>query len=636
MTKISVVVAAYNSPPELDDLVRSLDEQTMDTSEFEIIFVDDGSTDATYARLQEIASTRPNATATTIENSGWPGRPRNVGTAMAGGEYVFYMDHDDYLFPEALERMYALAADNQLDVVHPKEVVHGWSTPGWNAWKHQEPRIGEYKPSTVQCITPHKLYRREFLLNNNIAFPEGRIRLEDFSFNGAVWAKTDAVGMLADYPCYRWMIYDDNSHKKGYNFDVYWDSFESSLAPVLELPDESPKKDVLLLRWYRSRILERMAGIYSTYPEEYRTKLTSKATALLRYFPEHLDRHLSPAERLRSYLLRKGDTASLLRLSELDRGTRLAPRLVDASWEGGKLRLEVFGVLVGADETPLPFEERDGRVYRLLPEGTLDDVPDEILDVTDALRKSYGEIAIRGRDSSVDWLVPSSGSVLVGDHGAAKSIGFELVTHIDPETAAFGGRLGDEVWDVFCRLNGPGYAATHRIKADTVDSGAALVHGRSAVVYRTEPGHLAIDLDSRVRTLVGTARPTHRDVEVDQGRQVLLLPRVHVAGRTRLEGHFECADGTTESAVLEGSDGAARVVFERGSLNLQGSRAVFQGRRSAPILTEPVPVDGGHDDGGRPAGVPHGERPARGAALRSAAGSAAAKVRAGLKGQSQR
>lgn len=631
MTKISVVVAAYNSPPELDNLIRSLDEQTMPVPDFEVVLVDDGSSDDTYERLQEIASCRPNVRAESIENSGWPGRPRNVGTRLARGEYIFYVDHDDYIFPEALERMYDFAAANALDVVHPKEVVHGWSTPGWNAWKHQQPRIGQYTPSTVQCITPHKLYRRAFLEAHGIRFPEGRIRLEDFSFNGAVWAKTDAVGMLADYPCYRWMIYEDNSHKKGYDFQVYWDSFESSLQPILDLPEDSRKRDVLLVRWYRSRILERMAAIYGTYAEAYRVKLTQKATELLRYFPERLDQQLSPAERLRSHLLRRGDADSLLRLAEIDRGIRLAPRAVDASWEGGRLRLEVFGVLVGADETPLAFEERDGRIYRLLPE-TLGDIPVELLDVTEALRKSYGEIAIRGRDSSVDWLVPSAGSVLVGDHGDAKSIGFELVAHIDPERGAFGARLGDEVWDVFCRLNGLGYAATHRVKVDSVDSGAALVHGRSAIAYRTEPGHLAIDLDSRVRTVVGTARPTHAELVQQHGRSVLNLPRVHVAGETRLEGHMERPDGVLEPAVLEGTGGAARVLVSGDPSSLGGSRAVFQGRRSAPVLTDPVPeATPVADDGGHAADVLRGRGAGAAGSLRSGADAAASYLRARLR-----
>src|SRR4051812_19719070 len=100
-----------------------------------MIFVDDGSSDDTLARLRALAATRPHMVVDDIPNSGWPGRPRNVGTAQARGDYVFFADHDDYLFPEALERMHRFAVENDLDLVHPKEVVKGWNRPGWVAFR---------------------------------------------------------------------------------------------------------------------------------------------------------------------------------------------------------------------------------------------------------------------------------------------------------------------------------------------------------------------------------------------------------------------------------------------------------------------------------------------------------------------
>ncbi len=117
--KVSVVVATYNSPPELAGLVESLDDQSLPADEYELIFVDDGSSDDTHDRLNALAAERSNMQVHRIPNSGWPGRPRNIGTRAASGEFLFFADHDDYLFPEALERMYAFAVENDLDVVHP-------------------------------------------------------------------------------------------------------------------------------------------------------------------------------------------------------------------------------------------------------------------------------------------------------------------------------------------------------------------------------------------------------------------------------------------------------------------------------------------------------------------------------------
>jgi glycosyltransferase involved in cell wall biosynthesis len=66
-------------------------------ADFEVIFVDDGSPDDTWRRLQQIRDSHANVRLERIEHSGWPSRPRNVGLALAQGEYVLFMDHDDEL-----------------------------------------------------------------------------------------------------------------------------------------------------------------------------------------------------------------------------------------------------------------------------------------------------------------------------------------------------------------------------------------------------------------------------------------------------------------------------------------------------------------------------------------------------------
>ncbi|MGI8621977.1 MAG: glycosyltransferase family 2 protein, partial [Solirubrobacteraceae bacterium] len=122
MTKVSVVVPVYNPGPDLDDLVRSVLGQSLPRDEYEVIFVDDGSTDGTGARLDALAAEHHVVRAEHIPNSGWPGRPRNVGTDLARGEYVLYVDNDDWLGPQALERLHAVAVADGADVVVGKVV----------------------------------------------------------------------------------------------------------------------------------------------------------------------------------------------------------------------------------------------------------------------------------------------------------------------------------------------------------------------------------------------------------------------------------------------------------------------------------------------------------------------------------
>ncbi|MEA2289920.1 MAG: poly(ribitol-phosphate) beta-N-acetylglucosaminyltransferase, partial [Solirubrobacteraceae bacterium] len=95
--KVSVVVPVYNPGPHIDDCIASVLRQSLPASEYEAIFVDDGSTDGTGERLDEIAAEHPHLRVIHIENSGWPGRPRNVGVEAARGEYVYFVDNDDWI-----------------------------------------------------------------------------------------------------------------------------------------------------------------------------------------------------------------------------------------------------------------------------------------------------------------------------------------------------------------------------------------------------------------------------------------------------------------------------------------------------------------------------------------------------------
>ncbi|MBA3528324.1 MAG: glycosyltransferase family 2 protein, partial [Propionibacteriaceae bacterium] len=122
LVKVSVIVPVFNPGVYLDPCVRSLLAQSLPPEELELIFVDDGSTDDSPQRLRELAASHSHVRVVTIPNSGWPGKPRNVGTDAARGEYVMFVDQDDALEPESLERMYTLGAANEADAVLGKVI----------------------------------------------------------------------------------------------------------------------------------------------------------------------------------------------------------------------------------------------------------------------------------------------------------------------------------------------------------------------------------------------------------------------------------------------------------------------------------------------------------------------------------
>ena len=171
--KVSIIVPTYRSGAGLDRVIASLDSQSMPQSDFESVFVDDGSPDDTLARLVALAQERPNMRVTSIPPSGWPSRPRNLGLQMARGTYVVFMDHDDELYPTGLEDAWSFAARHALDALTAKETKTSSRFFTWGAFLSDVAPPEPRRPLLLSPMTPHKMYRREYLLEHAIESPRG-------------------------------------------------------------------------------------------------------------------------------------------------------------------------------------------------------------------------------------------------------------------------------------------------------------------------------------------------------------------------------------------------------------------------------------------------------------------------------
>lgn len=123
MVKITAAVPTYNSAHFISRCLDSLVQQTMPNNEYEIICVDDCSQDGTVSILKKYSEQYSNITVIEREkNSGGPGEPRNQAIRAANGEYIFFIDSDDYVGIEAFERMYQFAKQHDSDIVLGKMV----------------------------------------------------------------------------------------------------------------------------------------------------------------------------------------------------------------------------------------------------------------------------------------------------------------------------------------------------------------------------------------------------------------------------------------------------------------------------------------------------------------------------------
>ena len=102
--KLSIIVPVYNAAPWLPRCLDSLLDQGLDASEYEIILVDDGSTDASPEILARYAADHPQIRVHTQENGGqWTAR--NTGLGLARGEWISFVDADDYLVRKGLSHL---------------------------------------------------------------------------------------------------------------------------------------------------------------------------------------------------------------------------------------------------------------------------------------------------------------------------------------------------------------------------------------------------------------------------------------------------------------------------------------------------------------------------------------------------
>ena len=118
---LSLVVPVYNVAPFLERCLKSLAAQKLD--DMEIVFVDDGSTDDCPAILARYAAQHAQMRVIRQDNGGLSAA-RNTGLAHIGGEYVAFVDSDDWIEPGYYRRLLELARSNNLDMAHGDAMYH--------------------------------------------------------------------------------------------------------------------------------------------------------------------------------------------------------------------------------------------------------------------------------------------------------------------------------------------------------------------------------------------------------------------------------------------------------------------------------------------------------------------------------
>ena len=113
--KVSIIVPVYNAEKYLKKCLNSLVKQTLD--EIEIIIINDGSVDKSQEIINEFSNQYPDKIKSYIQSNSGQAVARNFGLKKAIGEYVLFIDSDDYIELNTCERGYEIAKQGDLDIV---------------------------------------------------------------------------------------------------------------------------------------------------------------------------------------------------------------------------------------------------------------------------------------------------------------------------------------------------------------------------------------------------------------------------------------------------------------------------------------------------------------------------------------
>jgi glycosyltransferase involved in cell wall biosynthesis len=497
MLDVSVVVPFYNPGANIEDCLASLRDQTLASDRYEVLLVDDGSTDGSERRAQRYVDAAPERfRLIRIPASGWPGRPRNVGVDEARGCYIQFVDSDDSLDEMALERLLEVAQSSDADIVVGK-LTSDFRGLNHHVFRHTVTGRTLYDYPLVDTLTPHKMVRKSLLTAHGIRFAEGPRHVEDEHFSMQIYTRAHSVAVVGDLACYFYRRRRVSGRNLGDTEAIAADYFRD-LGAVLDVIDEhvaDPQARIpLQRRFYRSEMLGRLRGrAMASYDDSYRREVLRlvRDLATTRIAPEVRDR-LPVFIRTQSRLMLDNNVDALFSFSTWLDDLRLVATVAPPTWRDGRLHLALTASLQQGNE-PLRLE-RDGSGW-LLPASAAPEVDhdDRLVSASDL------------SDADLDCATISR-ALSIAEDGSVRITG---EVSLDPDALKGGQPLTAGLWDVRMRVSFGGVAFGCPLRpvadADTLPAWLAPSGTGKRVVqpFWTSPAPtLALDIDEWSHPLV--------------------------------------------------------------------------------------------------------------------------------------
>lgn len=220
MPEISVIVPIYKAEKYLEQCVESVLAQTY--TDFELILVDDGSPDS-CPRICDAYGEKDKRVQVIHQSNAGVTSARNAGISSAEGQYIFFLDSDDWIPDDYFEKMLGACEANNADLCiggyiafyeneTTADIVSDFETAVYSSAAEFAMMFHEYF-ATIFNFTWGKLFKTKIIRENGIYFPQGMLIAEDVIFNMDYYRKCKRISVLNEPRVYYRQVSGSLSHK---------------------------------------------------------------------------------------------------------------------------------------------------------------------------------------------------------------------------------------------------------------------------------------------------------------------------------------------------------------------------------------------------------------------------------------
>ena len=256
---LSIIIPVYNSEKYLEGCLTSVVNQSL--KDFEIIGVNDGSTDNSLKILEKFAEQDSRIRIINQQNQG-QGYARNAGLEAAAGDYVGFIDSDDYISPDFYEKLYKYKDDIVLSTKRKFLIDGKLKTKDFKA---------KDKNSLIMknCNIYNKIYSKEFLLNNNIKFYGKTNPAEDNYFSVKAILKAESI-KITNGGTYFYRVVEGSTIHKTFSRDGF-----EILNIMKEIKNFNPDLEII-----DSKINQELNSFYKRLDENLRPEFKAEAAKM--------------------------------------------------------------------------------------------------------------------------------------------------------------------------------------------------------------------------------------------------------------------------------------------------------------------------------------------------------------------